>query len=125
MLYRKFELIPIKIGFFRNFLMCSKIRSKTLYYSTGSLARFHQKLLGENSSLLLQFLIHIHVLMLQRMFELIRIKIGLFRNFKSCSKIRPKTLYYSTGLAKFHQKSLGENSLYFLIQINVPMAYAV
>ena len=49
--------------------------------------------------------------MLCRNFELILIKIGFSMNFKSCSKIRPKTLYYSTGtLAKFCQKSLGENS---------------
>ena len=32
MLYRKFELIPIKFAFFMNFLSCSKIRSKSLYY---------------------------------------------------------------------------------------------
>ena len=32
MLFRKFELILIKFGFFTNFLSCSKIWSKTLYY---------------------------------------------------------------------------------------------
>ena len=32
MLCRKFEQIPIKIGFFTNFLICSKIWSKSLYY---------------------------------------------------------------------------------------------
>uniref|UniRef100_A0A1X7V905 Uncharacterized protein n=1 Tax=Amphimedon queenslandica TaxID=400682 RepID=A0A1X7V905_AMPQE len=32
MLCRKFELIPIKIGFFMNFLSCSKIVLKSLYY---------------------------------------------------------------------------------------------
>ena len=52
MLFRKFELIPIKIGFFTNFLSCSKIKSKTLYYSTGTLAKCHQKWLGENSPFL-------------------------------------------------------------------------
>ena len=31
-LHRKFELIPIKIGFFTNFLSCSKIGPKSLYY---------------------------------------------------------------------------------------------
>ena len=35
--------------------------------------------------------------MLLRNFELILITIGFFMNFKSCSKIGPKTLYYSTG----------------------------
>ena len=116
MLCRKFELIPIKIGFFMNFQSSSKIWSKTLYYSTGSLAKFHQKWQGENSPFLYFFLIHIHVLMLSRKFELIPIKIGFFINFQSCSKIWSKTLYYSTGsLTKFHQKWQGENSpfLYF------------
>ena len=123
MLCRKFELIPIKIGFFMNFQSCSKIGPKTLYYSTGYLAKFHQKRLGKNSPFLLHFLIHIHVLMLCRKFELIPIKIGFFMNFQSCSKIGPKNLYYSTGyLAKFHQKLLGENSpflLHFLIHVYV------
>ena len=58
MLSRKFELTLIKIGFFTNFLICSKIRPKTLYYSRWSLAKFHQKWQGENSSFLLKFLIH-------------------------------------------------------------------
>ena len=113
MLNIKFELIPIKIGFFTNFLSCSKIGQKTLYYSTGSLAKFHQKWQGENSPFLYFFLIHIHVLMLNIKFELIPIKIGFFTNFLNCSKIWSKTLYYSTGsLAKFHQKWQGENSLF-------------
>ena len=125
MLFRKFELIPIKIGFFMNFQSCSKIGPKTLYYSTWSRAKFHQKQLGENYPFLLHFLMHIHVLMLCRKFELIPIKIGFFTNFQSCSKIGPKTLYYSTwSWAKFHQKWLGENSpflLHFRIQIHVLM----
>ena len=125
MLCRKFELIPIKIGFYINFSSCSKIWPKTLYYNTGSLAKFHQKWQGENSLFLLHFLIHIHVLMLCRKFELIPIKIGFYINFSSCSKIWPKTLYYNTGsLAKFHQKWQGENSLFllhFLIHIHVLM----
>ena len=83
MLCRNFELISIKFGFFTNFLSCSKIRSKSLYYSTGSLAKFRQKWQGENSSFLLHLLIHIHVNMLCRKFELILIKIGFFTNFKS------------------------------------------
>ena len=40
MLCRNFELILIKCGFFTNFKSCSKIRSKALYYSTRSLAKF-------------------------------------------------------------------------------------
>ena len=56
---------------------------------------------------------HLHVLMLCRKFELIPIKIGFFMNFKSYSKIGPKTMYYSTwSLAKFYQKWLGENFPY-------------
>ena len=41
MLCRDFEWIPIKIGFFMNFKSYSKIRPKTLYYSTVSLARVY------------------------------------------------------------------------------------
>ena len=105
MLCRKFELIPIKIEFFTIFKSCSKIGPKSLYYSTGSLAKFHQKWQGENSPFLLHFLIHIHDLMLCRKFELIVNKIGFFTNFLNFSKIGPKSLYYITGsLAKFHQK---------------------
>ena len=116
MLCRKFEQILIKFGFFTNFLSYSKIWPKTLYYSTWSSTKFHQKWQGENSPFLYFFLIHIHVHMLCRKFELIPIKIEFFTNFLSCSKIRPKTLYYSTwSRAKFHQKWQGENSpfLYF------------
>ena len=94
MLCRKFQLIPIKIRFFRNFQCCSKIRPKTMYYSTGTLAKVHQKWQGENSLFLLHFLMHIHVLILCRKFELIPIKIVFFTNFESCSKIWLKTLYY-------------------------------
>ena len=107
------------------FKICFKIGPKSLYYSTGSLVKFHQKWQGENSPFLLHFLIHIHDLMLCRKFELIPIKIGFFTIFLICSKIGPKSLYYSTGsLAKFHQKLQGENSLFllhFLIHIHVLM----
>ena len=79
MLSRNFELIPIKIGFFTNFLICSKIGPKTMYYySTGSLAKFHQKLKFEHSPFLYFFLMHIHVLMLNIKFDLILIKIEFF-----------------------------------------------
>ena len=64
-----------------NFLQIFNLLLNLLYYSTGSLAKFHQKLLGENSLFLLHFLMHIHVLMLYRNFELILIKIGIFMNF--------------------------------------------
>ena len=61
--------------------ICSKIGPKSLYYSTGSLVEFHEKLQGENSPFLLHFLMHIHVLMLCRKFELILIKIGFLKKF--------------------------------------------
>ena len=86
MLFLKFKLIPIKIGFFTNFLSCSKIGPKSLYYSTWSWAKFHQKWQGENSSFLYFFLMHIHVLMLFLKYELIPIKIGFLKNFKVAPK---------------------------------------
>ena len=49
MLCRKFEPIPIKIGFFMNFYSHSKIGPKSLYYSTVIFAKFLKKWLGENS----------------------------------------------------------------------------
>ena len=52
MLCRKFEPIPIKIGFLVNFYSYSKIGNKSLYYSTVILAKYHQKWLGENSPFL-------------------------------------------------------------------------
>ena len=51
MLRRKFELIPIKIGFFYEFLNLLKNWAK-VPYSTGTLAKFHQKWLGEISPFL-------------------------------------------------------------------------
>ena len=92
MLCSKFELIPIKIDCFTNFqsykINQAKFPVLYVYYSTGTiaystwlLAKFWQKWLGENSLFLLHFLIHIHVLMLCRKFELILIKIGFFYKF--------------------------------------------
>ena len=81
MLFIKFELISIKFEFFMNFYSCSNIRPKTMGYSTGSSAKFHQKCQGENSLFLLHFLMHIHVLMLCRNFELIPIKFRFFMIF--------------------------------------------
>ena len=52
-----------------------------MYYSTGSLTKFCQKWLGENSSFYNFFLMHMYVLMLCRKFELILIKFGFFMNF--------------------------------------------
>ena len=115
MLCRKFELISIKIEFFTNFLTCSKIGPKSLYYSTGSLAKFHQKWQGENSPFLLHFLIHIHVLMLFMKLELILIKFGFFTNFLSCSKIRSKSLYYSTGTGQISSKIESREFSIFII----------
>ena len=48
------------------------------YYIIGQISA---KWLGENSIFLFHFLIHIHVLMLCRKFELIPIKIGIFYEF--------------------------------------------
>ena len=62
---------------------------KSLYYSTGLLAKFHQKWLGKNSEFLSFFLIHIHVLMLYIKFELILMKIEFFYKFL---KLLPKTM---------------------------------
>ena len=81
MLFIKFELIPIKFGFFINFLSYSKIGLKTQGYSLGSSAKFREKWLGENSAFLYFFLIDIHVFMLFIKFELIPIKFGFFINF--------------------------------------------
>ena len=81
MLLRKFELIPIKIGFFTIFKSYSKIGPKSLYYSTVILAKFCQKSKVENSPFLYFFFMHKHVLMLRRKFQLIPIKIGFFTIF--------------------------------------------
>ena len=56
-------------------------QSPCTIYSTWSFTKFHQKWQRENSSFLLHFLMHIHVLMLCRKFESIPIKIGFFMNF--------------------------------------------
>ena len=40
---KKFELIPIKVGFLKIFKVAQKIGSKTLYYSTVCLAKYRQK----------------------------------------------------------------------------------
>ena len=110
MFFRKFELILIKIGFFKKILSCSKIGPKTLY-STWSQAKFHQKWHGENSAFLLHFLMHIHVLMLCRKFELIPIKIGFFYKFLKLLKNRAKdpVLYIVHGLGpNFIKMARGE-----------------
>ena len=52
MLCRKFEPIPIKIGFFMNFYSSSKVGLKSLYYSTVVLVKLHHKWLGENLTFL-------------------------------------------------------------------------
>ena len=61
---QNFELILIKI----EFLLILNLLKNTMGYSTGSLAKFHQKWLRENSPFLYFFLVHIHVLMLCRKF---------------------------------------------------------
>ena len=56
-------------------------------------------------------------------FKPIPIKIGFIMNFQICTKIGPKSLYYSTViLVRFHQKWLRKNSrflYFFLIRIHV------
>ena len=81
MLCRKFELIPIKFGFFYKFLVTQKSGQRPCtIYSTWSRPNF-----GKNSLERLlhfyNFLMDIHVLMLYRKFEQIPIKIGFFTNF--------------------------------------------
>ena len=97
------------VGIKSNFLQSirTSIRIRKCNKNGGLISEpiFGKNMEEENSLFLLHFLIHIHVLMLCRKFEVIPIKIGFFTNFSSCSKIRSKTLYYSTGsLAKFHEK---------------------
>ena len=43
MLSRNFELIPIKIRFFTDFLSCSKIGPKTMYYLDQILAKMARR----------------------------------------------------------------------------------
>ena len=70
-----------RLNFLRFFKSYSKIGPKSLYYSTVILAKFRQKSKVENSPFLYFFLMHIHVLMLRRKFELIPIKIEFFTIF--------------------------------------------
>ena len=57
------------------------VRSKYYKYSVTS------KIAMKEFFIFIIFLIHIHVLMLCRKFELIPINIGFFTNFLNCSKI--------------------------------------
>ena len=59
---------PMPIGRTPGFLSRAMSLEET---STGALVKFHQKWLRENSPFLLHFLMHIHVLMLYKKFELI------------------------------------------------------
>ena len=53
MLCRKFELIPIKIGFLKKILkLLQNLAKDHVLYSTWSSAKFWQKWLGENSPFL-------------------------------------------------------------------------
>ena len=75
MLCRKFELIPIKIGFFTNFEVPPKLGQSPCTIVHGLGLNFIK---NEKERIVLFynfFLIHIHVLMLCRKFELIPIKI--------------------------------------------------
>ena len=55
MLCRKFDLTPIKIGFFMNFKSCSKIGPKTMGYSTGSLSHNLSKIVRREFSICIIF----------------------------------------------------------------------
>ena len=80
MLCRKFELFTIKIGFFYEFLKLLQNWAKVPVVQ-GLGPNFAK---NENEKILhfyYIFLIHIHVLMLCRKFELILIKIGFFYEF--------------------------------------------
>ena len=57
MLCRTFELIPIKIGFFRNFLICFKLGQNPVLYIVQDIL---PKMARKNSLFLLHFLMHIH-----------------------------------------------------------------
>ena len=94
-----------------NFLSCSKILPKSLYYSTWTLFKLYQKWLGENSPFLYFFLMHIHVLKLCRNFEPIPIKIGFFLQSLKLLKNQTKDPVLCTGSSvKFHQELKRENS---------------
>ena len=79
MLCRKFELIPIKIVFFANFLSCSKIGPKTLYYKYRVVVQISSKMKRREFSIIITF--SDIVFMLCRSFELIQIKTRFFMNF--------------------------------------------
>ena len=79
MLCRNFELIPIKIGFLRNFKVAPKPGESPCTIVHGLWPNFMKNGNGRIPFLYF-FLIHIHVLMLCRNFELIPIKIGFFKN---------------------------------------------
>ena len=64
MLYRKFELIPIKIGFLQILKVAQELGQRPYTISSKMKRREFE-----------YFLMHIHVLMLCRKFELIPIKI--------------------------------------------------
>ena len=63
MLCRKFELLPIKIGFFMNFKVAQKWGQRPCTIVPGLWPNFTKIIENENSPFLLHFLIHIHVLM--------------------------------------------------------------
>ena len=81
MLCRKFELIPIKIGFLWIFKVAPKSGQSPCTIVQGlwpNVIKIEKKRILHFYNF---FLIHIHVLMLCRNFELIPIKIGFLMNF--------------------------------------------
>ena len=81
MLRRMFELIPIKICLFTIFLIFSKSSQKHCTIVQNHWPNFIKNEWEEILHFYNFFLMHIHVLMLPRMFELIPIKICLFTIF--------------------------------------------
>ena len=76
MLCRKFELIPIKIGFFTNFKVAQKLGQSPCTIVQGHWPNFIKNGKERILDFYNFFLMYIHVLMLHRNFELILIKIG-------------------------------------------------
>ena len=79
-----------KLDFLRIFKVAPKSGQRPCTIVQG----IHEKWLGEKSPFLYFFLMHIHVFMLCRKFELISIKIGFLKKFKVALKSgqRPCTI---------------------------------
>ena len=81
MLHRNFELIPIKIRFLKIFKVAPKSGQSPCTIVQGFWPNFAKNEKDRIHHFNNFFLIHIHVLMLHKNFELILIKIKFFTNF--------------------------------------------